>query len=299
MPLINRIRAASPHRPSGAWWRTLAGWVLALAASAAPAAEPLGVFVSILPQKLWVQKIGGDAVTVQVMVPPGQSPATYEPSPRQMLALAQAAAYLRVGAPFEDTWLPRIQAMHPSLRIVDTRKGIDLMPMTAATGQGGGRPDPHIWTSPPQVRQQLDNIRDALIELQPALRARFEAGHAAYAAELDALDAELRRALAGKTGRRFMVFHPAWGYLARSYGLEQVPIESEGKEPGPLALARWIEQARAEGVRVVFVQKQFSRSAAQAVARAIGGEVIELDPLAEDFVANMRQVAQALARSLR
>jgi zinc transport system substrate-binding protein len=169
------------------------------------------------------------------------------------------------------------------------------MPATAA----GGALDPHIWTDPLRVKQQAVNVRDGLIAVAPAERARFEAGYARYAAELDALDAELRQVLAGKTERQFMVFHPAWGYLARTYGLKQIPIEVEGKEPGPQALARLIDKAKADGVRVIFVQKQFSRSAADAVARAIGGEVVELDPLAEDFIGNTRIAVQAIARAMR
>jgi zinc transport system substrate-binding protein len=284
--------------------------LLALVLSPAPivfAADPIGVFVSILPQKQFVERIGGDAVKVQVMVRPGESPATYDPTPQQMVALAGAAAYFRIGVPFENVWIPKIQNTQPQVRIVDTREGIELQPMGKAGHVGdhdaqsgsGGALDPHIWTSPPLVKQQAATIRDALIALRPAERARFEAGYAAYAAELDALDAELRQMLAGKTERRFMVFHPAWGYLAHSYGLEQIPIEAEGKDPGPKALAKLIEHAKTDGVRVIFVQKQFGRGAADAVAQAIGGEVIVIDPLAEDFLANTRAVAQTLARALK
>lgn len=294
----------SPQR----WWlHSALQWLtlLALLSSplrASPAAEPIGVFVSLLPQKQFVERIAGDAVKVQVMVRPGQSPATYDPTPQQMVELALATAYFRIGAPFENVWMPKIQSSHPKLRIVDTRAGITLLPMSSpATSQGHdhGNPDPHIWTDPLLVKQQAANIRDGLIAVIPGERARFEAGYTRFAAELDALDAELRRLLAGKTERRFMVFHPAWGYLARTYGLKQIPIEVEGKEPGPQALARLIDRARADGVRVIFVQKQFSRSAADAVARAIGGEVVELDPLAEDFIGNTRSAGQAIARAMR
>ncbi|HAS52199.1 MAG TPA: ABC transporter substrate-binding protein [Gammaproteobacteria bacterium] len=278
-------------------------------ATMAFAADPIGVFVSILPQKQFVERIGGDAVKVDVMVRPGESPATYDPTPQQMVVLAGAAAYFRIGVPFETVWIPKIQSTQPHLQIVDTRAGIQLQPMGKAGHPGdhghdtppgsGGALDPHIWTSPPLVKQQVATIRDALIALRPAERVRFEKGYAAYAAELDALDAELRQVLAGKTERRFMVFHPSWGYLAHSYGLEQIPIEAEGKDPGPKALAALIERAKADGVRVIFVQRQFGRSAADAVAQAIGGEVVEIDPLAEDFLANTRTVAQTLARTLK
>lgn len=271
-----------------------------LALTPAQATEPLRVVVSILPQKQFVERIAGDAAQVEVLVRPGQSPATYDPTPAQMVELGRAQLYFRVGTPFEANWVPRFQSQFPKLRIVDTREGIELAPMRDARGQSAasGARDPHIWTSPRLVKRQAQTMRDALISLAPTQRERFEAGYARYAAELDALDAELRQTLAGKTQRRFMVFHPAWGYLARDYGLEMIPIEVEGKEPGPKALAALIEQARALGVRVIFVQRQFSRTAAESVARAIGGEVVELDPLAEDFIGQTRRAAAAIARGM-
>lgn len=290
-------------------------WISALALvgaalmTQAQAAEPLGVYVSILPQKQIVQRIGGEAVKVDVLVLPGQSPATYEPNPQQMVALSRAQLYFRIGVPFENTWMSKIQQAYPSLKLVDTRQGIALLPIdrhdhatqpggqTAATSEK--RLDPHIWTSPPLVKQQAANIRDALVAMRPTEKARFDAGYERYITELDVLDMELRQLLSDKVQRRFMVFHPAWGYLADAYRLQQMPIEIEGKEPSPQALARIIDRAKAEGIRVIFVQKQFSRTAAEQVARAIGGEVVAIDPLAEHFVGNMHDVGQALVRGLQ
>lgn len=275
------------------------------------AAAPIEVFVSILPQKYFVERVGGDVVKVDVMVRPGQNPATYDPTPQQLVAIARAKAYFRIGVAFEDTWLPRMQAANPSMRMVDTRSGIALQPMAVhelALDKVGGKGndkkpagllDPHIWTSPPLVKQQAATVRDALIALAPDQRARFEQGYARFASDLDALDADIRKTLAGKKDRRFMVFHPAWGYFASAYGLQQMAVEVEGKEPGPQTLARIIDVARREQVRVVFVQTQFSKTAAVAVARAIGGEVVQIDPLAEDFLGNTRSVAQALAKAMR
>ncbi|MDM7456686.1 MAG: zinc ABC transporter substrate-binding protein [Tepidimonas sp.] len=268
--------------------------------AAAQAVEPLRVVVSILPQKQFVERVAGNAAQVEVLVRPGQSPATYDPTPAQLVELGNAQVYFRIGVPFEANWVPRFQSQFPKLRIVDTRQGIELAPMRGADGQpaASGARDPHIWTSPRLVKRQAQTIRDALIELAPAQREAFEAGYTSYAAELDALDAELRQTLAGKTQRRFMVFHPAWGYLARDYGLEMIPIEVEGKEPSPKALTALIEQARSLGVRVIFVQRQFSRTAAESGARAIGGEVVELNPLEEDFIGQARRAAAAIARGM-
>lgn len=278
--------------------------VLALAAATAGAA-PLDVFVSILPQKYFAERIGGDEVKVAVMVRPGMSPGNYEPTPQQMSALGQAAAFFRIGVPFEEKWLPQIRAVNPAIQVVDTRVGIALLPMRKHHHAGQAetsekaRPDPHIWTSPTFVKQQAAAMRDALTGLRPAARAVFEQNYTRFAGDLDALDADIRRLLADKKDRRFMVFHPAWGYLAHDYGLTQIPIEVEGKEPGPQTLARIIDEAKASSVRVVFVQQQFPRKAAEAVAQAIGGEVVSIDPLAEDFLDNTRRVVEALVKAMQ
>lgn len=280
--------------------------LLFLFCSAAQAGSaPLSLFVSVLPQKYFVERVGGAEVAVEVMVRPGMSPGDYDPTPRQLEMLAGAAAYTRTGVAFEDVWIPRNRSKMPSLRIVDGRRGVTLLPISGhAHGPQGhaadeGRLDPHIWTAPPLVKQQAQVIRDTLIMLRPGKRAFFDANYRRFAAELDQLDADVRKLLADKKERRFMVFHPAWGYFAHSYGLHQEAIEVEGKEPGARGLARLIEIARAERVRVIFVQKQFSRTSADAVARAIGGEVVSIDPLAEDFLRNTRMVADAMAKAMR
>ncbi len=291
--------------------------LLAVTSASAQPPEPLPLFVSILPQRQIVERVGGGAVRVHVLVRPGQDAHTYEPTPAQAVSLSRAAAFFRIGMPFEENLIPKLQRSHPKLVVVDTRNGITVQTVRDHEHghehkQGHGRekdgsapasdrtvPDPHIWTSPPLVKQQAATVRDALIALQPSHRERFQAGYAAYARELDALDAELRRLLAGKSGRRFMVFHPSWGYLASTYGLEQVAIEVDGKQPTPKMLASIIDRAKADGIRVIFVQPQFSRTAAEQVARAIGGEVVAIDPLAEDLVGNLLRVGQVLARALQ
>jgi len=310
-------RSRSLDRTARRAWLSLSAASALLAATGAcaqGASEPLPVFVSILPQKQIVERVGGDAVKVDVIVRPGQDAHTYEPTPAQVVALAQAKALFRIGMPFEERLAARLARTSPTMAIVDTRQGISLLTMVdhhhshehghaktpaAKAGAAPATPDPHIWTSPRLIKQQAATVRDALIALQPEGRGRFEAGYAAYARDLDALDAQLRQWLAGKAGQRFMVFHPSWGYLADEYGLQQIAIEVEGKEPSPKALARIIERAKSDGIRVVFVQPQFSRNAAQQVARAIGGEVVAIDPLAADLLGNLREVGLTLARNLR
>jgi len=161
--------------------------------------------------------------------------------------------------------------------------------------------DPHVWLSPAQVKIQATAMRDALIAADPAGADVYRAGYEAFAADVSALDKKLRAAFAAvpEGQRKFMVFHPAWGYFARQYGLTQVPVEREGKEPGPAQLAAIIDEAKKDGVRVVFVQPQFSDRNAEVVAKAIGGSVVGVDPLAEDWLANMEKVAAAFQAAMK
>jgi zinc transport system substrate-binding protein len=261
----------------------------------------LQVFVSILPQKHFVEQIGGEHVQVTVLVGPGQSPATFEPHPRQMAALTKARLYYRMGVPFEEAWIDRIVEVNPSMAVLDARDGITLRSMEQAGGGGGhvshGRLDPHIWLDPLRVKSMLAHLREQLSQLDPGHQAEFEGNYRRFAAELDTLDREIRHRLSALTARSIMVFHPSWGYFTDRYGLRQVPIEIEGKEPGGRSLARLVDKARAEGISVIFVQPQFSRGRAQVVAEAVGARLLVIDPLAEDYPANLRRVADAIAES--
>lgn len=248
-------------------------------------AAPLRVFVSVLPQQQIVTRVGGDQVAVSVMVGPGFEPASYEPSPRQIADLATAALYARIGVPFEKAWLARIQAANPTLEIWDMR------------GQVAQRDDPHVWTDPLLVKAMAARLRDRLSALRPAQAGAFAANYAAYAAELDDLHNELQRQLAPYRGRSFMVFHPAWSYFAARYGLHQLSVEHEGKEPGPRAMQALIEQARALGLTTLFVEPEFHHQSAAAVARGFGGRLVQIDPLAPDLITNLRVVAQKLIAS--
>ncbi len=263
----------------------------------------LSVFVSIIPQKFFVEKIGGSRVTVQAMVRPGANPATYEPRPSQMAALASARLYFAIGVPFEKAWMKRIAAANPRMRIVPTQQGIEKMPM--ATFLHDDKPhrrgilDPHIWLSPRLVKIQAGHIARALSEADPLHRQQYENAYQHFLRELDALDTDLTHIFAAQKGLEFMVFHPSWGYFARDYGLRQVPVEIEGKTPKPAQLKRLIEHARRRGIRLILVQPQFSRKSAQLIARAIGARIVEADPLAEDWAQNLRRCAAAIQKALK
>jgi zinc transport system substrate-binding protein len=280
-------------------------------------AAALKVFVSIAPQKYFVEKVGGDLVEVSVLVPAGASPHHFEPKPRQMAALSKASLYFAVGVDFEKAWLPRLAAAHPRMRVVRTDEGIskiltadrldepkgDLQnpkkgEARAGHDHGPASPDPHVWLSPPLVKIQAGRIRDALVAVDPARGSRYEENCAAFLREIDSLDAELRGLFAGRRGR-FLVFHPSWGHFARAYGLEQVAFEIEGKEPKPAQLQKLIRYAREKDIRAIFVPPQFSAKSAEQFAREIGGRVVAADPLAEDWAENLRAVAREIAAAAR
>lgn len=274
-------------------------------APAAPLeAKRISVFVSVLPQKYFVERIGDQHVDVSVMVGPGLSPEIYEPTPRQMARLSHAHVYFCIGVPFEDAWMKRIAATSPRMRMVDCGQEFPTGGTStygrddAPDGESPSREDPHIWTSPKLVKGLAKHIRDALIEIDPAHRREYERNHQGFIADLGRLDREIRALFANAQIRKFMVFHPSWEYFADTYGLEQIPIEIEGKQPGAKALARLIDLGKAEQLRAIFVQKQFDVSIAEAIASEIGAEIIQVDPLAENYMDNLRYVAQLFAHSM-
>jgi zinc transport system substrate-binding protein len=275
--------------------------LLLLLLSPALHAAQIDVAVSILPQKYFVESIGGGHVAVQVMVRPGAEPADYAPTPQQVTKLASARLYFAIGVPFETPWLPRFESASPDLRVVNTTRGIQRRPLARGQGDGTGhQPDPHIWLSPPLVRIQAMNIRDALIAADPAHAADYRRGYAQLAETVNRVDDAILHTLSTTTvtQHRFLVFHPAFGYFAAAYGLTQVPIERGDTQPGPARITQVIEQAKRQGIRMVFVEPEFSQQAADAVAAAIGGQVVTIDPLAEDWPAGMQAIGNGLARAL-
>ena len=316
---------------------TVCFFISFLYGSVALATDKPTVFVSILPQKYFVQQISMDHINVEVMVQPGGSPATYEPKSSQMRQLASSSAYFAIGVAFERAWLEKIAGINPEMKVVHTDEGITKLTMAGHRhnqehhadqhhpantveakekelkeehadahhkenndhrDQHGGL-DPHIWLSPSLVKKQVTIITDVLSKIIPEKTSLFQENLKSFTRQIDTLDTDLRSTLKGKKGMRFMVFHPSWGYFADDYGLEQIAIESEGKEPKPAQLRKLIEHARKNDINVVFVQPQFSTKSATVVAREIGGEVIPVDPLAENWLTNMRVVADKLKQALK
>jgi zinc transport system substrate-binding protein len=257
------------------------------------------VFTSIPPQEWLVASLAGDLVQTEVLLPPGASPATYEPTPKQMAALDRSQLYLQIGVPFEHALLDKISSLMPDLRVVDCRMGVELEPMdSGAQHHGPGATDPHIWLDPERMKIIGRNTAIALEGLLPEKTSIIEERLDTLIEDLDATDRRVAAALAPLIGRRVIVFHPAFGYFTRRYGLIQTAIEFEGKAPSARRLASIIEEMDAWEARALFVQPQFSRSSAERVARALGCEIIELDPLAGNYLTNLEHMARQIAGAL-
>lgn len=271
------------------------------------------IFVSILPQAFLVERIGGDHVSVNVLVVPGKSPATYAPVPSQLAQLAKARFYFRIGVPFETALLPKLKHMTGNMDIIDLSNGISLRKMVSGhhhhdphehTDSAHGQAeetdgnDPHIWLNPLFMKQMARTVLETLASNDTPNKATYERNYKTLAHELDEMHAALTAELMPFKGRSVFVFHPSFGYFTDLYGLKQEAIELEGKSPKGKELSRLIKKARQEKARVIFVQPQFEQSAAQAIAEAIDGAVLPIDPLAKDYIQNVKKMAHAIRSAL-
>jgi zinc transport system substrate-binding protein len=283
------------------------------------------IAVSILPMQYFAQRVGGNRVQVLVLVGPGQSPHSYEPTPRQMATLGQAFAWFTTDIEFENSLVPKIRALFPAMRIVDTADGVpvraleahdDAADQSAAQGEtsdstansragdghnhadDAGR-DPHIWLGKTGALRQAELIRDALAKADPEGAAVYGKNYEAFARDVESTFAALSKDLAPFRGKSVFVYHPAFGYFLDEFGIIQVAVETGGKEPTQKTLAALIANARAENAKVIFVQPQFSKTAAASIAKAIGGTVAEFDDLAADWLDNLNRMGAALKSAVR
>jgi len=258
-----------------------------------PAAEPVRVAVSIPPQAFIVERIGGDLVDVMTLVEPGQSPATYEITPKQMAMLSGEDVYFKIGVPFEKNLADKLRNSLPSLPVVDCAQ--DSMSEKAAENNHDHHlEDPHIWLDPVAIPKIGKIIRDHLIQLRPSQKDLFESNYRALERQSRTITEDISGMLGPYRGKTFYVFHPAFGAFTKRFGLRQMAIEQEGKDPGGKYLAELISRMKKEKVRFIFVQPQFSKKSARAIADEVGAELVELDPLAFDLLANIKTIADRL-----
>lgn len=271
----------------------------------------INVVVSILPEKSFVKTIGGEKVTVTLMVLPGNSPHTYEPKPSQMKEIARADLYFAIGVEFEKIWLPRFRSLNSRMQVVDVTEGIRKLAMRSHAHRHDAHEaheheehehteheslDPHVWTSPANVRIIAENICDALVKADPENGNYYRENLEVFLKQVAETDRQIRSILKGlPKGTKFMVFHPSWGYFAHDYGLVQLPVEVEGKSPKPRELIDLIKTARAEGIKAIFTQPEFSDAVARTMAGELGIKVIKVSPMNENWSENLLDIARAIA----
>lgn len=251
----------------------------------------INVSVSVLPQAYFVERIGGTRVNIQVMIPKGASPETYEPLPRQMVMLAASDIYVKVGSPsfpFETKYFNDILKKNRKIIVVNMSDGVKY--------RSG---DPHVWVAPCTVKIAAENIYRALLKVDPLFKTYYKKNFESFLKDIKKLDRSIKNSLAGKKGYSFMVFHPAWGYFADEYKLNQICVEKDGKAPSASYIRKMIDIARKKNIRVVFVQTGFDEGSAEVIAEETGGKIIHVDPLARDWLKNMEKIVKILSAVLK
>ena len=283
--------------------------------------DKIGVIVSIPPQAEFVEKVGGDKVIVTVMVPPGADPHTYEPVPAQLEEVSRAQIYVKVGSAgagsgieFELVWMDKIIDINGKMLVVDSSRGVKFFAVTYENGvpveyneydeDSMDRSalkgiDPHIWLSPANAKIMSENIYRGLVRVDPENQEYYKKNLDNYLAELDMLNEEINQMFLEKENKVIIVFHPAWTYFALDYGIKQMAIEEEGKEPTAEGIKDLIDKARQYNIKVIFASPEFSTRSAEAVAREIGGSVKLVSSLNKNYVENMKEVAEAFAGSMK
>ena len=256
------------------------------------------ITVSIEPLRYVVEQIVGDHYKVVTLMPQGASPETYEPTPRQMMELGSSQLLFRAGTlGFEQTRLPQMAQTAPTCTMVDLAQGIT--PITSlghSHGEEGAAEsiDPHVWMSTQSLVRMAENVCEAVSKKDSLNSAYYKKRLQAFTLQMDSLDMQMRQLTQHLSSRAFLIYHPALGYLARQYGLKQLSVEHDGKEPSAAYMQQLITLCRAEGVKVVFISKEHSGKAAQRIAQEIGARVVEINPLDYDVKSQMTSIAQKL-----
>ena len=277
----------------------------------------LEVTATILPVATFTEKVGGNRVKVTTLIPPGASPHTFEPTPKQLIGISNAQALVVVGSgvEFEMTWLNKLVDMNRSMALIDTSKGIVLHGEEVKDDhdehgghdghndhdEHGGHEshdhhgqDPHIWVSVRNAQKMVDNIATGLIKIDPEGKDHYTERANSYIEELKTLDKRIAETVEGMENKKFLVYHPSWGYFARDYNLTQVAIERGGREATPRTVVELVRTAKEEGIKVIIASPEFSSRSAEVIADEIEGRVIMLSPLEKDYTGNIERLARTL-----
>jgi zinc transport system substrate-binding protein len=262
------------------------------------------ISVSILPQKFFVEQIAGQYFDVNVILPPGASPEDFEPSPKQIRDVANSDFYFYMGhLGFEKSWIKQVSAVAPGVRFVSCSYGIDLLDhsssgYTESSASHNHGTDPHIWTSPENVKTISKTICSELSLVYPDKKKDFEKNLSLFITKINLLDTHIRTLLADSIRNSFMIYHPALGYFARDYHLKEYSIEFEDKSPSTAQMKRMVDTARKENINTIFIQSQFETAKAEAIAKEIGAKIVSINNLGENWLSDMYDIAQKMKDAL-
>jgi zinc transport system substrate-binding protein len=258
----------------------------------------LTVGVSIVPQASLVKAVGGSSVMVVTMIPPGNSPGNYAPTPQKIQALSKANLYFSIGVPAEQAnILPKAKSLNQTMKVVSLPEAVEKTYKPRYFSPG--KRDPHLWLSPKRAKVMVSVIAKELEIIDPRNRKTYQKNAKAYLNKLDQLDQRIKHAFKGLAHNTFIAYHPAFGYFADDYGLKMVTLEESGKEGSARNFQKLTELAKRKNIKVVFYQKEFDNKQAKALAAEIGGRVEEFAPLAPDYIANLDKMAKSLAEILQ
>lgn len=274
------------------------------------------ISVSIAPQKYFLEKITKDKFDINVMVKAGSSPHTYEPKTSQMKSLSNSKIYFYTGIEFEKAWLDKFKKSAPNTLFIDSSASIERIAMEEHSHEEEGPEghkhekhndhedehdglDPHVWLDPVLVKVQAKNIYEAVVSIDLENKEFYTKNYEEFLKELDSLDAQIKEILKPYEHKAFMVFHPSWGYFAKRYDLEQISIEIQGKEPKPNELIELVKDAKEHNIKIVFVSPQFSQKSAKTIAQNIGGKVVAIDSLSENWSKDLLKTANEIANSYK
>lgn len=266
--------------------------------------DKISVIVTVPPQAEFAEKIGGNKVKVTVMVPPGANPHTYEPLPQQLKEISNAKIYAQIGSgiEFENIWMEKISSINKNMEVVNCSNGITFIPNSETDSEHSGelenQYDTHVWVSPKNAKIMVENIYKSLVQVDPANKDYYTINKDKYLTELDDADKKINESLSGNKNRIILVYHPSWGYFCRDYGLTQIAIEKNGKEPSPQEIAELIDMAKKDNIKIIFISPQFSRKSADMIASEIGGQVINIDDMDKNYIYNLNNVAESFKKAL-
>ena len=281
--------------------------LLLLAVSAGFAATPeLTVSVPLAPYAKIVNKVAGDLVDVVTLVPKNANPHTFEPKPDILKKFSGVSIYFGDGSGLDNAWRPRFLGVNPNVKVVDISEGVSFIAEEHSHEEAHGEKhgeelDPHLWNSPRTAILLASNVCRALVAADASHAGTYRANLEKFSKELSELDVRFADALRElpEERRTFIVFHPSYGYLARDYGLKQIAVEMDGKEPKPRDMRNLVTAAKKNHVKTVFVQPQFSRRAAESLSKEIGANILSIDPLAYDFDGELERFLNAILEERR